>query len=636
MVHVEGGAYTMGCTGTPANPCNNNETPAHTVSVSNFCIGKYLVTVKEFRTFILATGYKTTAEIMGTSVVVLSGGDAKQQEGVTWEYDAMGNKRDASQDDQPVVHVSWNDAEAYCNWLSKQTGMKFRLPREAEWEFAARGGDKSKGYRFAGGNSFLDIGWFSDNSGNQTHNVGQKAPNELGLYDMNGNVWEWVNDWYDEAYYATSPKDNPKGPDDGKFKMMRGGSWNNAPDACTVCFRNCHTPDSRKGTYGFRIAADSLDLSQVAENHQTAMIKNAMHDTIYDEQVDDIALQIPPAYTRTTQGIADYYTWKFHDQTQRARAIFIWVTENIDYDVDKMFAIENGARYNSDQEKSDDAKNTLRIKKGVCWDYACLFSDIANKAGLNSFVILGYTSNHYFGDYIGHAWCAAEIDSKWYLFDPTWGAGGLRQYNISRRTEFKRRINNLYFMTPPEELIKTHMPYDPLWQFLTYPITRNEGYDGNFSINKNKPYFNYSDTLNKYINQSSLERLKSSYNRIENNGVEDSATIRVLKNQKVEIVYYQGTMIVNLYNDAFNRMNKYFEYKDNGFIPKKSNPEIKKMIDDAENSLSQASQLLDQIEGDIKNKEALSKLKSSIADLQIKIKQQQDSLEHYFQTGKLN
>lgn len=637
MVYVQGGSFTMGCTGTKANTCNNNETPAHVVRMGNFYISKYLITVKEFREFIIATGYHTTAEKEGTSVTLAYNGDAKIQQGITWEYDAAGNKRDASQDDQPVVHVSWDDAEAYCNWLSNATKKKFRLPSEAEWEFAARGGDSSKGYRFSGSNNYLDIGWFTDNSGNQTHAVGQKKANELGLYDMNGNVWEWVNDWYNEAYYATSPEDNPKGPANGQFKLMRGGSWNNAPDVCTVCFRNCKKPDVRKGTYGFRIAADSLGLPAATEKKASTSTIDKRHDTVYDYEVDNIALHIPVAYTKSTQQIADYFVSKFHDQTQKARAIFIWVTENIDYDVNKMFAIESGGHYNSSRIQSEDAKNTLKTKTGVCWDYACLFSDIANKAGLNSFVILGIAGAHSFGDPISHAWCATEIGSKWYLMDPTWGAGFIgHYYTLKDPQRFHRKINNLYFMTPPEELIETHMPYDPMWEFLNYPITRDEGYEGNFSLNKNKPYFNYTDTLNKYINQSFIDRLKSVYNRIENNGIDDSVIIHVLKNYKSEIDYYQGKMVLNLYNNAFNQMNNYFQYKDNRFIPKKPNAAIKKMVDDAENSLSQSEELLTQIAEDAMNKQSLSELKSNIADLKIKIEQQQQFLQQYFQTGKFN
>ncbi len=632
MGYVEGGSFTMGCKGSQLNKCNNNETPAHKVHVYNFYISKYLITVKEFRRFIKATGYRTTADVEGSSMTVLYGGKADFKSGVNWEYDAAGNKRDASQDDQPVVHISWNDAEAYCEWLSKETGKIFRLPTEAEWEFAARGGNKSHGYKFSGGNNFLDIGWFTDNSGNQTHKVGLKKPNELGLYDMNGNVWEWVNDWYDEAYYANSPEDNPKGPQNGELKLMRGGSWNNPPDASSVYYRNCHTPDSRKGTYGFRIAGDSLGVQYQTANQAGVTHKN--NDTVYDSEVDRIALNIPESYTYSTQGIADYFTSKFHDQTQRARAIFIWITENIDYDVDKMFDIQNGIKHNNDVEISDAATATLKSGKGVCWDYACLFSTIANKCGLNSFVITGITTNHEFGDNVGHAWCAAEIDSKWYLFDPTWGAGGVRQYHVFKRTEFKRKINNFYFMTPPEDLIKTHMPYDPLWQFLNYPITRDEGYSGRFTSYEHKTYFNYNDTLNRYINQSYLDRLKSSYKRIDNNGEKDTATTHVLKWQKNHIDYYQGNMVMNYYNDAFSRLSKFIEYKDNKFIPKKSNSEIKKMLDDAENSLTQSEQLLVEIADDANNKEALSRLKANIADMKIKLKQQQEFLINYFQTGK--
>lgn len=637
MVYVQGGTFTMGCTDTTANACPNNETPAHKVHVNSFYISKYLVTVKDFRKFINATGYRTTAEVEGTSITVLNGAIAKFQKEVTWEYDAAGEKRDSSQDDQPVVHVSWNDAKAYCSWLSKETGKKFRLPAEAEWEFAARGGNKSKGYRFSGGNNYLDIGWFTDNSGNQTHDVGQKKANELGLYDMNGNVWEWVSDWYNEAYYATSPVDNPKGPLKGQFKLMRGGSWNNYANVCGICFRNYQKPDSRKGTYGFRIAADSLDITDLTEQEAASPSANKKRDTVYDYDVDRIALQTPVTYTKSTQQLADYFVSKFHDQTQRARAIFIWVTENVDYDLNKMFDIQNGVYYNSYTVQSDDAQNTLKIKRGVCWDYACLFSDIANKAGLNSFVILGIAGNHSFTDYIGHAWCATEIDSKWYLMDPTWGAGYSVTYNtLKNRQQFKRRINNFFFMAPPEELITTHMPYDPMWEFLNYPITRDEGYDGNFAVNKNKPYFNYTDTLNKYIDQSPIDRLKFSYIRIKNNGVIDSATVHILRNYKNEIVHRQGNKVLNLYTNGFNLMNNYYSYKDHRFIPKKPNAEIKKMLDDAQNSLTLSEELLVQIEEDAANKVALSQLKMNMDDLKIKIQQEQDFLQKYFKTGKFN
>jgi len=247
----------MGCSGS--QHCNNAELPAHKVKLHDFFISKYPITVKDFRRFVDATGYKTTAEVNGSSIILLYNDSVREEKNVSWRDDARGNARDTTQDNDPVIHISWNDAVAYCNWLSKRSGMHFRLPTEAEWEYAARGGNKTKHSSFSGGSDFLDIGWFADNSGDRTHKVGLKKANELGIYDMNGNVWEWCNDWFSEEYYAFSPQDDPHGPDKGKYRVLRGGSWNNAPEECTVYYRNWHQPDERKGTYGFRLAGDMLE-----------------------------------------------------------------------------------------------------------------------------------------------------------------------------------------------------------------------------------------------------------------------------------------------------------------------------------------------------------------------------------------
>ncbi|MDL2310154.1 formylglycine-generating enzyme family protein, partial [Parabacteroides sp. OttesenSCG-928-B22] len=154
-------------------------------------------------------------------------------------------------DNLPVENVSWHDAQEFVQRLSTQTGKTYRLPTEAEWEFAARGGTKSAGYKYSGSNTLDPVAWYSANSENRTHPVGQKLPNELGIYDMSGNVWEWCSDWY--GNYNSNTQSNPKGPASGSDRVLRGGSWGIVPRGCRSSNRNYFTPLYSYDNYGFRV-----------------------------------------------------------------------------------------------------------------------------------------------------------------------------------------------------------------------------------------------------------------------------------------------------------------------------------------------------------------------------------------------
>jgi formylglycine-generating enzyme required for sulfatase activity len=167
----------------------------------------------------------------------------------------MGNNPSSFQncDDCPVEDVSWNKAQAFIEKLNQKTGKHYRLPTEAEWEYAARGGSKSNGYTYSGSNDISSVAWYTDNGGSKTHPVGQKQANELGIYDMSGNIWEWCQDWFGADYYSSSPTENPQGPSWGSLRVYRGGSWSSTAQYCRVASRNFYAPGFRDFLIGFRL-----------------------------------------------------------------------------------------------------------------------------------------------------------------------------------------------------------------------------------------------------------------------------------------------------------------------------------------------------------------------------------------------
>lgn len=220
MTLVIGGRYKMGCRFLQFN-CFFNETPGHEVDLSDFSISKYEVTQAQ------------------------------------WEA-VMGNNpsRFNTCPDCPVENVSWNEVQEFIRKLNIMTGGNYRLPTEAEWEYAASGGHQSKGFKYAGSNKLDSVAWYWENSGRRTHPVGTKLPNELGLYDMTGNVKEWCSDWYSENYYRNSDEQNPQGPPEGSLRVRRGGSWFNISKYCRVLFRYSGVPDEGDDNLGFRLAAE--------------------------------------------------------------------------------------------------------------------------------------------------------------------------------------------------------------------------------------------------------------------------------------------------------------------------------------------------------------------------------------------
>ena len=215
MIKVEGGTFTMGATPEQGADAWSDEKPAHKVTLSDYYIGKTEVTQALWET------------VMGNNPSRFKG------------------------ENLPVEKISWNDCKEFISKLNALTGKTFRMPTEAEWEYAARGGSKSRGYTYSGSNRLDDVAWYEDNSGGKTHEVGTKSPNELGLYDMSGNVWEWCSDWFGD--YSSSAQNNPKGPDSGTDRVRRGGSWGSVAWSCHCSSREIRGPGNRNCLLGLRL-----------------------------------------------------------------------------------------------------------------------------------------------------------------------------------------------------------------------------------------------------------------------------------------------------------------------------------------------------------------------------------------------
>ena len=206
----------MGATSEQGSDAESDESPVHDVTLSSYYIGETEVTQELWQA------------VMGNNPSYYSGNPQR-----------------------PVEQVSWNDCQEFITKLNQLTGKNFRLPTEAEWEYAARGGNKSKGYKYSGSNTIDNVAWYASNSSSRTYDVKTKQANELGIYDMSGNVYEWCQDWY--GGYSSGSQINPTGPASGSKCVLRGGSWLDNARYCRVSYRDRKSPGSRLNIQGFRL-----------------------------------------------------------------------------------------------------------------------------------------------------------------------------------------------------------------------------------------------------------------------------------------------------------------------------------------------------------------------------------------------
>ena len=340
--------------------------------------------------------------------------------------------------------------------------------------------------------------------------------------------------------------------------------------------------------------------------------------------------KIPADLSTSTDGIAKYINENFKSENDKIRAVFYWTASNIRYD------IENIASIDFKEVSPDKIKNTVLSKKGVCIHYAEVFNDIAKKVNIKAYIIYGYTKQNGKVDVLSHAWCAARIDSTWWLFDPTWGAGYVD------KNKFFKKLNNLNFKAAPAQFVATHMPFDYLWQFLDYPVTNQEFIDGKTQINTTKPKFDFVNQIEEYDRMSDLDKARTVLIRIQNNGVKNSLIQEMVQFQKSEADALQNNEamakmqgISDDYNLAIAQFNDFIMYRNNKFKPLLPDEAIKEMIVTPKQKILDCQNRIYKIgKYNDNNFENVKSLKKSIIDILKHIEEQEKFVNDYLSKSK--
>ncbi len=312
---------------------------------------------------------------------------------------------------------------------------------------------------------------------------------------------------------------------------------------------------------------------------------NVAYDLI-DKKMD----LVPLNSSTSLETIAQYINANFKTENDKIRAVFYWTASNISYDIKNMFEV------NFDETPKDRIIKTLKTKKGICGDYAAVFNEIAALVGVKSVVISGYTKQNGKIATLSHAWCAAKIEEKWYIFDPTWGSGTVNN------DKFVKKLNNYYFKAAPEKIISSHIPFDYLWQFLNFPITNGEFYEGKTQINKTKKYFDFEKELVKQSSLSEIDQLFESAERIEKNGLKNAMIVDRYQSVKKNLTYLRQNAnidklngIVNEMNEAVVLLNDFIFYRNHKFKPTLPDEDIKTMIEKPREKLMKCQKDIDAV-----------------------------------------
>lgn len=332
---------------------------------------------------------------------------------------------------------------------------------------------------------------------------------------------------------------------------------------------------------------------------------------------DNAILSIPNSQTESTGAIAAWINQNFTAEKDRLRAAYKWVTTNIRYDKDSMYVFNWGA----DPGKKISA--ALRRRKGVCENFAALFTDIVQHCGYRSYTVNGYTKQNGMIDKYGHTWCAVFTNRQWLFCDPTWDAGFVKQAN--------------YFLVSPADFIESHMPFDPIWQFIDPPVTTTEFYRDNFLPIKNKLSAAVADSLEAYLQLSSVMQLEASIARIKRSDkLNELSRSNLLFLEMQAGIYYENTdssfyqEAVDHINKALATFNEFVAFRNNQFKPTKPDNSIRSMLSDCEKEMNVSIKALNELDNSVHNVQYnSSNLHERIMTLQKKLAIQKEFLEQY-------
>lgn len=342
-----------------------------------------------------------------------------------------------------------------------------------------------------------------------------------------------------------------------------------------------------------------------------------------DSRIADARLRIPDAQTHSTETIASYVNQNFKTDGQKAKAIYSWVSLNIRYDTDSANIINLGT------DPALKITAALRRRRGVCENFAAIFNDICVKSGLVSFIVDGYTLQNGIVDKAGHSWCAVYIDGNWSLCDPTWDVG-------VKEARF--------FLVKPEDMIASHMPFDPMWQLLDHPVSHREFSEGITTARKNNPFFNYSDSISAYRLMGSLQRFRFTAARIQQSGLYNNLVKNRFEFNRMHIEIIREDKDVDLYNASVAELNEitrayndFVEYRNKQFMPAIRDAAMVALLDGTDRFFLSAYKKLDDIAGSAAtftfSTEALRK---KLDWMSTRIDEQKTFLNLYLRTPRFN
>lgn len=347
---------------------------------------------------------------------------------------------------------------------------------------------------------------------------------------------------------------------------------------------------------------------------------------------DSIALNIPEASTHTTDGLANYFNSKLIKPDDKMRGIFVWIINNFTYvipDLDNLKLTDT---------TDDKVTKALTTRKGICENYAAVLNEVCNKMGIRSYFVTGYTKLADKVNTLPHAWCVTEINNKWYVYDPTWASG-----YVNNKNEFIKHTENYWYKASPLSAINSHIPFDPMWELLNYPISNADFLEGNITQNPKQTFFSYTDSINVWDKQTVLQQLNASARRVEQNGIVTPLIAERLNNIKEEIAYLKKSVIIKKHNDAvliynasandFNQavrfLNTFIQFRNHQFSPECSDKVLQSMIDSADSRIINARKKINSINPTEDTKDMIASLRKSQNQLNDHINKQKAFLAKY-------